>query len=77
MTAADEKAATKVDDRNICSVNYVTMATHVLSKNDDSINPVRKTDERGKSNRVNNGFVPMDRPDSRHIIDRTCAVIVT
>jgi hypothetical protein len=40
------------------------MATHVLSKNDDSINPVRKTDERGKSNRVNNGFVPMDRPDS-------------
>ena len=52
------------DDRNICSVNYVTMATHVLSKNDDSINPVRKTDERGKSNRVNNGFVPMDRPDS-------------
>jgi hypothetical protein len=30
-----------------------------------SILPVRKTDERGKSNREsNNGFVPMDRPDS-------------
>jgi hypothetical protein len=39
------------------SVNYVTIATHVLSKKDDSINPVPKTNEHGKSNKKSTMFL--------------------
>jgi hypothetical protein len=37
--------------------NYVMIATHVLSKNDDSINPVPKTNEHGKNNKKSTMFL--------------------
>jgi uncharacterized protein YoxC len=51
------RSLSKADESNINSVNYVSIATHILSKNDDSINPVPKTNEHGKSNKKSTMFL--------------------